>query len=87
MTYVPPRRTAAVSENLRDPAGTAVALLVGIAIGLVLAAPMLPGRDALPRADFSVGPVGGYLLIGVLLITAIPICITVLYLFFVEVDT
>jgi len=76
-----------VSENLRDPAGTTVALLVGIGIGIVLAAPILPGRDALPAADFTVGPVGGYLLVGVLLITAIPICITVLYLFFVEVDT
>jgi len=48
---------------------------------------MLPGRSALPAADFTVGPVGGYLLLGVLAITAIPICITVLYLFFVEVDT
>lgn len=76
-----------MSENFRDPAGTIVALLVGVLVGIVLAGPMLPGRGALPEADFSVGPVGGYLLIGVLVITAIPICITILYLFFIEVDT
>lgn len=87
MTYGPRGPTTAVSENFQDPAGTVAALFVGVVVGLVLARPLLPGRDALPPADFTVGPVGGYLLIGVLAITAIPICITILYLFFVQVDT
>lgn len=77
----------AVTSTLRDPAGTVVALLAGVAAGLVLAGPMLPGRGALPRADVTIGPVGGYLLVGVLAITAIPICITLLYVFFIQVDT
>lgn len=87
MNYVPPRPTTAVSNDFRDPAGTTAALVAGVLVGLALARPMLPGRDALPPVDVSVGPVGGYLLVGVLAITAIPICITLLYLFFVQVDT
>lgn len=76
-----------MSRTLTDPGGTAVALLAGLVAGLVLAGPMLPGREALPTTDVTIGPVGGYLLVGVLAITAIPICITVLYLLFVQVDT
>jgi hypothetical protein len=76
-----------VADSLRDPGGTTVALVAGLVAGLVLAGPILPGRDALPGSDVTVGPVGGYLLVGVLAITAIPICITVLYLFFVQVET
>lgn len=86
MNYVPTSRTAAVSSTLRDPRGTLVALLVGVALGLALAGPMLPGREAVPRPDLTFGPVGGYLLVGVLAITAIPICITLLYVFFAKVD-
>ncbi len=87
MTYVSRRRTPAVSGTLRDPAGTTVALLSGVLAGLVLAGPILPGRQSLPRFDVTIGPVGGYLLVGVLAITAIPLCITLLYVFFVQVDT
>jgi hypothetical protein len=76
-----------VTDTFRDPGGTAVAVLAGLLAGLVLAGPMLPGRRALPATDVTVGPVGGYLLVAVLAITAIPICITLLYLFFVRVDT
>lgn len=76
-----------MASNLRDPAGTTAALLLGVLVGLALAGPMLPGRDALPRADVSIGPVGGYLLVAVLAVTALPICITLLYVFFVQVDT
>ena len=76
-----------MTNTLRDPGGTAVALLAGLLTGLVLAGPMLPGRGSLPATDVTFGPVGGYLLVAVLAITAIPICITILYLFFVQVDT
>lgn len=76
-----------MSNSYRDPLGTTVALVAGLVAGLVLAGPMLPGRQAVPRADVTIGPVGGYLLVGVLAITAIPICITVLYMLFVQVDT
>ena len=71
----------------RDPLGTTVALLVGVLGGLLVARPMLPARSTLPEPDAAVGPVGGYLLAGVLAITAVPMGIALLYLFFVQVDT
>lgn len=87
MNYVPAARTTTVSSTIRDPRGTVAALLVGLAAGLALAGPMLPGREAAPRPDVTLGPVGGYLLVGVLAITAIPLCIALLYVFFVQVDS
>ena len=71
----------------RDPLGTAVALLAGVIGGLLLARPMLPARRTLPELDVTVGPVGGYLLLGVLGIAVVPMGIALLYLFFVQVDT
>ena len=71
----------------RDPLGTTVALLAGVLGGLLVARPMLPARSTLPELDATVGPVGGYLLVGVLAITAVPMGIALLYLFFVQVDT
>lgn len=86
MNYVPAPPTAAMSSNVRDPRGTLVALVVGVGVGLALAGPMLPGRADVPRPDVTLGPVGGYLLVGVLAITAIPIAITLLYVVFAQVD-
>ena len=71
----------------RDPLGTTVALLTGVLGGLLVARPMLPARSTLPELDATVGPVGGYLLVGVLAITAVPMGIALVYLFFVQVDT
>ena len=71
----------------RDPLGTTVALLAGVIGGLLLARPMLPARSTLPELDATVGPVGGYLLLGVSALAAVPVGIALLYLFFVQVDT
>lgn len=71
----------------RDPLGTAVAILAGVLGGLLLVRPMLPARSTLPELDATVGPVGGYLLLGVSALAAVPIGIALLYLFFVQVDT
>ncbi len=68
-----------MSDGLGDPAGTAAAFLVGAVAGLALAGPMLPDRVAVPRPTVTVGPVGGYLLVGVLLATAVPLCVALLY--------
>jgi len=76
-----------MSGTIRDPVGTTTAMLAGLVAGLVLASPMLPGPEALPTTDVTIGPVGGYLLVGVLAITVIPLCITVLYLLVVQADT
>lgn len=75
-----------MSSSFRDPAGTTGALLVGAAVGLVLSGPMLPGRAAVPSPSFSVGPVGGYLLVGVLAMTAVPLCIALLYVVSARID-
>ena len=71
----------------RDPLGTAVAILAGVLGGLLLVRPMLPARSTLPELDATVGPVGGYLLLGVSALAAVPVGIALLYLFFVQVDT
>ena len=71
----------------RDPLGTTVALLAGVLGGLLVARPMLPARSTLPELDATVGPVGGYLLLGVSALAAVPVGIALLYLFFVQVDT
>ena len=71
----------------RDPVGTTVALLAGVLGGLLVARPMLPARSTLPELDATVGPIGGYLLLGVLGIAVVPMGIALLYLFFVQVDT
>jgi hypothetical protein len=76
-----------VTGTRRDPLGTTVALLAGVLGGLLVARPMLPARSTLPELDATVGPVGGYLLVGVLAITAVPMGIALVYLFFVQVDT
>jgi hypothetical protein len=76
-----------VTGTRRDPLGTTVALLAGVLGGLLVARPMLPARSTLPELDATVGPVGGYLLVGVLAITAVPLGIGLVYLFFVLVDT
>ena len=71
----------------RDPLGTAVAILAGVLGGLLLVRPMFPARSTLPELDATVGPVGGYLLLGVSALAAVPMGIALLYLFFVQVDT
>jgi hypothetical protein len=64
-----------------------VALLAGVLGGLLVARPMLPARSTLPEPDATVGQVGGYLVLGVLAITAVPMGIAFLYLFFAQVDS
>ena len=75
-----------MSSGFRDPVGTAGALLVGAAVGLVLVTPVLPAPAALRAPAVGVGPVGGYLLVGVLALTAVPLCVTLLYLVLAEMD-
>ena len=76
-----------MTSTRRDPLGTTVALLAGVLGGLLLARPMLPAPSEFPEPDATVGPVGGSLLLGVLAITAVPVGIALLYMFFVQVDT
>lgn len=76
-----------MSSSFRDPAGTVGALLVGAAIGLAFAAPMVPGPAAVSAPDVSVGPVGGYLLVGVLVMAAVPLCIALLYVVAAAMDS
>lgn len=40
---------------------------------------MLPDRIVVPRPTVTVGPVGGYLLVGVLAVTAVPPSVASLY--------
>ncbi|WP_254837913.1 hypothetical protein [Natronomonas marina] len=75
-----------MSSSFRDPTGTAGAFLAGVAGGLALSAPMLPGRAAVPTPELALGPVGGYLLVGVLVMTALPLCIALLYVVSIQID-
>ena len=75
-----------MSSRVRDPAGTGGAFLVGMLVGLALAAPVLPRELPLAPPALSVGPVGRYLLAGVLAVVAVPLCMALLHILFLVVD-
>ena len=72
---------SALTDHLDVPVGhlllAAGAPLAGAVAGLVLAGAMLSDR-VVPRPTVTVGPVGGYLLAGVLAVTAVPPCVALL---------
>jgi hypothetical protein len=74
-----------VSSHIRDPVGTGVAAAVGIALGLTLAAPLLP-QQLIPGADVSGGHVTTILTLGSLGLIAIPFGVLLLYLLFSRTD-
>ena len=73
-------------SSLRDRGGVGGAFLVGVAVGLALSAPMLPAAPAGGLAPVSVGPIGGYLLAGVLAVLVIPLCTALLYVVLAQTD-
>ena len=75
-----------MSSSIRDRSGVGGAFLVGVAVGLALSAPMLPAAPPGGPASVSVGPIGGYLLVGVLAVLVMPLCTTLLYVVLVQAD-
>jgi hypothetical protein len=74
-----------VSSHIRDPVGTSVAAAVGVALGLTLAAPLLPQQLGLD-ADISGGHVTTILTLGSLGLIAVPFGVLLLYLLLSRTD-
>jgi hypothetical protein len=74
-----------VSSHIRDPVGTSVAAAVGVALGLTLAAPLLPQQLGLD-ADISGGYVTTILTLGSLGLIAVPFGVLLLYLLISRTD-
>ena len=75
-----------MSSRFGDRDGIAGAFLVGVVVGLALLAPMLPREVPVALSTVSVGPIGGYLLVGVLAVLVIPLCIVLLHVLFIQAD-
>ena len=75
-----------MSSRFGDRNGIAGAFLVGVVVGLALSAPMLPRGVPVALSTVSVGPIGGYLLVGVLAVLVIPLCIVLLHILFMQAD-
>lgn len=67
-----------MNSRIRDPAGTAIALVVGILVGTVVSVPMFP--RTVPVVEATVSPIGAALLVGSLAVVAVPLGVVVLYL-------
>lgn len=78
MIFHGPLRTAAVNSRIRDPAGTAIALVAGILVGTVVSVPMLP--RTVPVVEATVSPIGAALLVGSLAVVAVSLGVVLLYL-------
>lgn len=70
-----------MSRYIRDPVGTGVALIIGVALGVTLAAPMLPQQLGI-EASVSGGHVTTLLALGSLGLIAVPFGALLLYMFF-----
>lgn len=75
-----------MNSHIRDSVGTGVAVLIGIALGVTLAAPMLPQRLTL-GIDFRGDHVTMLLVLGTVGLVAVPVGILLLYLLFSRADT
>lgn len=69
-------------NRIRDPVGTGVALLVGLAFGVALSAPML--SDGIPTGGLTLGRLEVTLMVGGLVLVAAPATLLLVYLFFSE---
>lgn len=69
-----------MSRYIRDPVGTGVALIIGVALGVTLAAPMLPQQLGI-EASVNGGHVTTLLAFGSLAIIAVPFGALLLYMF------
>lgn len=67
-----------MNDHLRDPVGTAVALLVGVAFGFALSAPMLSAD--LPTGGHALTQLEMTLLVGGLVLVAAPATLLLTYL-------
>lgn len=74
-----------MSEPTRDPIGTGLSILVGVLLGVSLAASMLPRRRP-GVADVTVGPIGASLLLASVVVVALPVCLFSMYLLLAELD-
>lgn len=68
-----------VHRESRDTTGLAIAFLTGIAVGVVLAAPVLPTLPAIPAGDPASDPVGAVLVAGALAAVLVPLAVLTLY--------
>ena len=75
-----------MSTSLENRSGVGGAFLVGVTVGLALSAPMLPAGPPGSLSSVSVGPVGGYLLAGVLAVLVIPLCTVLLHVVLIQAD-
>jgi hypothetical protein len=68
-----------VSSFIRDPVGTGVAVLVGIAFGVTLAAPMLPKQLSL-GLQFGGDRITALLVLGTIGLIAVPLGVFLLFI-------
>lgn len=74
-----------MSSYIRDPVGTGVAVLIGVALGVTLAGPMLP--QFLPiDVNVSTSRITALLVLGTVALVAIPVGSFLLYLLFSPTD-
>lgn len=74
-----------MSSYIRDPVGTGVASAIGAALGVTLAAPMLPQQFGL-SVDIGGGRVTTLLVLGSLGLIAVPLGALLLYSLFSRTD-
>jgi hypothetical protein len=67
-----------VSSYIRDPVGTGVAVLIGIAFGVTLAAPMLPKQLSL-GLQFGGDRITALLVLGSIGLIAVPLGVFLLF--------
>lgn len=68
-----------MSSFIRDPVGTGVAVLVGIAFGVTLAAPMLPKQLSL-GLQFGGDRITALLVLGTIGLVAVPLGVFLLFI-------
>lgn len=68
-----------MSSYIRDPVGTGVAVLVGIAFGVTLAAPMLPKQLSL-GLQFGGDRITALLVLGTIGLVAVPLGVFLLFI-------
>jgi hypothetical protein len=74
-------------ETADDPAGVAVALLLGAGVGVVLAVPALPpGGLTLSVGGFTLDTVGTVLVVSALSVLLLPLVLMTLYQLFALAD-
>lgn len=74
-----------MKSHIRDPVGTGVAAAIGVALGVTLAAPILPQQLGL-QTDIGGGHITMLLALGSLGLIAVPLGALFLYLLFSRAD-